>query len=369
MMVSSQLQDSTTKDGLTVAVNPSRYYFSAQPEAERRWRRTCWAMTAAMAVLLYFFWDPLGSQDFIESLVFYQTERPAVEYMFRAFTFLGDNEFYMGSLPLVIWCIDKRLGFWTAAVLLLSGAWTNVLKELFALPRPAVEGVELPAGYAFPSGHTLTAVAYWGCLAAMLRSKYFWAWTALAIGMVGFSRMILGYHFARDILGGLVFGFLLMVAVFWLAGMLAKVETGEPREAVFLSWPLPLLLALSIGVPSLSVFFLAGEDIPMVMGFLAGAASGYILEERTVRHRPQGSWKRQILKALLGLGVLFAIVAGLSDVLPSHVLPFRFLRYALGGFWVTLVAPWCFVKLGLSGSATAKDLRAAERSTENVAEN
>ncbi|MCJ7807069.1 MAG: phospholipid phosphatase, partial [Clostridia bacterium] len=63
----------------------------------------------------------------------------------------------------------------------------------------------------------------------------------------------------------------------------------------------------------------------------------------------KGPLLRQILKALVGLAVLFAIIIGLGGLLPSAVAPLGFIRYALGGIWVTLGAPIFFVFLKLSG--------------------
>ncbi len=338
----------------------SGQHFSYRREAERFWRSFCWILTAASAALLIIFWEPLGSQGAIESLVSFQSERPAVEVFFQSFTFLGDNEFYLLALPVLLWCFDKKLGFWTAAVLLLSGAWTHALKDFFALARPAVEGVDLPASHSFPSGHTLMTIAFWGYLAVMVKSRAFWIWTAVVIAMVGLSRMILGYHFARDIMGGWVFGFLFLAFIFWW-GKRPFVEKNSAEPNAALSWLLPLQVVLGAGIPLFLAFTLTGSQVPVIFGLLAGAAPGYALEERFINHEPKAAWSKQLLKIALGLGGLLAIVAGLGGLLPPHPLPLFILRFALGGFWITFLAPAVFVKLGLSPRAFRGDLAAAEK--------
>jgi membrane-associated phospholipid phosphatase len=81
-------------------------------------------------------------------------------------------------------------------MLLSSSTYSNLIKDLTLLERPAIEGVVHPPGsYAFPSGHTLTAVTVWPYLAARLKKRGYWIWAAVAVVLIGFSRMVLGYHF------------------------------------------------------------------------------------------------------------------------------------------------------------------------------
>jgi hypothetical protein len=51
---------------------------------------------------------------------------------------------------------------------------------------------------------------------------------------------------------------------------------------------------------------------------------------------------------LLGTAILFGIILGLRSLLPSSDLFLGFIRYGLGGIWVTLLAPALFVALKLS---------------------
>jgi Zn-dependent protease len=57
----------------------------------------------------------------------------------------------------------------------------------------------------------------------------------------------------------------------------------------------------------------------------------------------------QVIKVLIGLAVLFGIIIGLGSLLPSAVKALGFIRYALGGVWVTLGAPLIFTALSLAG--------------------
>ncbi|MDZ4131521.1 MAG: phosphatase PAP2 family protein, partial [Dethiobacteria bacterium] len=153
------------------------------------------------AVILIIAWPQTRSLAFVAALQ--QWRSVPLEILFRAFTFLGDDQFFMIFFSVLIWCVSKTLGFWGAFMLLASGTYSNLIKDITLLERPPLEGVVHPAGsYAFPSGHTLTAVTVWGYLAVRLQKKALWIWTFVAVAMIGFSRLVLGYHFLGDVLGG-----------------------------------------------------------------------------------------------------------------------------------------------------------------------
>jgi membrane-associated phospholipid phosphatase len=325
----------------------TRPHFSPDRGRERFWLVFCWLVTAVSALILVFFWPQTRSVEFI---VYLQQFRSApVEYLFRAFTFLGDDQFFMIFFGILLWCVSKPLGFWAAFVLLSSGTCSNFIKDVTLLERPPLEGISHPPNsWAFPSGHTLTAVTVWGYLAVRLKRRGFWAWALVAIIMIGISRLVLGYHFLGDVLGGLALGIPFLLVFIWLSSVVA-----EKGWADKLSRPL-LLLAAAV-VPVLLTAVLPGADPPKLLGYLAGAGVGYILEKEKVRSLTATTFPKQLAKALLGLAVLFGIILGLGGVLPSGAAgaPFAakmvgFARYALGGLWVTLAAPALFVALKLT---------------------
>ncbi len=166
-------------------------------------------------------------------------------------------------------------------------------------------------------------------------------WAAVAIVMTASSRIILGYHFLGDVLGGVAFAIPFLLLVLWLSSFV--VEKGW--ESML---PLPLLLFLSLAVPALLTAVLPGSDPRKLMGYLAGASLGYILEKETVRSIVAAPFALQVVKSVLGLAVLFGIIMGLGPLLPSSSALLGFIRYALGGLWVTLLAPALFVRLKLA---------------------
>ena len=317
-----------------------RPYFSDDPAKESMALKIWLAVAVISAAFLVLAWPLTRSVEIISALQVLQAG--ILEYIFRAITFLGDDEFFMVFFSVLIWCVNKSLGFWTAFILLSSATYSNLIKDITLLERPPLEGVTHPEGsYAFPSGHTLTAVTVWGYMAVRLRSRGFWIWAIAIIALVSFSRMILGYHFLGDVLGGFAFGIPFLLVFLWLSNMLYE-------KGLLDKYSMPLLLVLSLAVPIFLVLVLPGVDPPKILGYLSGASFGYVLEKEKIKTSVKGSLGKQLLKVIIGVLVLFGIIVGLGGVLPSAVTILGFIRYFLGGLWVTLLAPIVFSKLGLS---------------------
>lgn len=326
-------------------------YFSPHQRLEKFWLFFCWAVVLVCCMLLYLYWDQTRSMDLIIKLQQFRSV-PAVEYFFRFFTFLGDEQFYMIFFAILIWCIDKSCGFWAAVVLLISGLFCGTVKDLLALERPSLEGMRQLQNYAFPSGHTLMAVTVWGYLAMRLKKRWFWVWAVVAMLLIPFSRIILGYHYPGDILGGYAMGIPLLLFLVWLSENFAR--KGWEQRLTKAS-----LLALSLAIPVLLTVISPQGYTPKTMGLLAGASIGYIVEKEKVRFLPRTPLVFQFLKSMIGLTVFFGLFFGLGPVFSAQVpalqITLHFFRYGLGGIWVTLLGPAVFVALKLTPSEKEKE--------------
>jgi hypothetical protein len=86
----------------------------------------------------------------------------------------------------------------------------------------------------------------------------------------------------------------------------------------------------------------------MVLGFLIGFPLGNLMAEGRVRWVERASLAKQIVKFCLGMAGLLVVRYGLKAVFPEAAL-WDVVRYAVAGMWVSLGAPYLFVRFGLQG--------------------
>jgi membrane-associated phospholipid phosphatase len=135
--------------------------------------------------------------------------------------------FFGDRLPGLEGAVDRRRAAYLVALALGAAALTATLKGVFAFPRPPRAGTaELAVlfpepirplyaaaatggGYSFPSGHATGAAVVWVGAATVLevgdrRKRYAVAGTVAVL--VALSRVVIGVHFAVDVVAGLAAG-------------------------------------------------------------------------------------------------------------------------------------------------------------------
>lgn len=254
----------------------------------------------------------------------------AVVALFALVTQLGDAWFVFGVLAVLYWfgghlpglegAIDRRRGAFLVALVLGGLGLSTGLKFLFALPRPPGAGVArgadlFPAvvrpvyesfatadGHGFPSGHAVRATLAWGGLALTLdagtrRQRYTAA--GVVVALVALSRVVLGVHYAVDVVAGVA------VAVAYLA---VAWRLGGPDAPTRAFW-------LALGVALAAVLLAGFERDPFgVLGAAVGArltwsaVGGALLDSLPTR-------RAGALAAAVGLpafGGLFAVAYALE---------------------------------------------------------
>ncbi len=276
-----------------------------------------------------------------------QMRSPLLDGLFKAITFLGDEEAYLLILPLLFWCIDWRMAARVGTLFLLSTYVNTGIKDLFQQPRPfdlePRVAVSFAEGYGLPSGHSQSAVVLWGGVAAWARRRWGWLLAALLALLIGFSRIYLGVHFPTDVFVGWSIGLLLLLA--YLAWQ-------PPIERWLAQLPLALQILLGALAPPLLLAIHPVKDSTAAMATLCGLGIGVPLMARYLPlSNPTGFWQR-LGRYLLGLAITGALYLALKSLFPGEesalYLPFRFLRYAILGLWVSLGAPWLFRRCRLA---------------------
>ncbi len=153
----------------------------------------------------------------------------AVRGAMRVLTHLGATDVAL-PLGLLVALLLYRAGDRRAMIALIGAyvatqAIVTLVKVIVARARPdGAEAFATAGGYAFPSGHSATAVALYGALAliavrhggARARRLAIGAAAALA-ALVGVTRVYLGVHYATDVVAGWVVGGLVLAVVWRLA--------------------------------------------------------------------------------------------------------------------------------------------------------
>lgn len=157
--------------------------------------------------------------DFIKQ----NMKNPFLDFVMPKISALGNGGVIWIVTTIILLAIPKyRKGGIALAAGLIAGLIIGnlTLKPLIARVRPfdLIEGIELliaaPKDFSFPSGHTLSSVIG-ATILTMTDKRFGYVAIPLAV-LIAFSRLYLYVHFPSDILGGIVLGFLISTAIYFI---------------------------------------------------------------------------------------------------------------------------------------------------------
>ena len=137
-------------------------------------------------------------------------------------TQMGDALIFLSLLSILIMYVPK---LWESllSASLISAIFSNVLKNLFAVPRPAatfdnksfaIIGQTLSGHNSLPSGHSITiftvlTVLLFAFMPKKLNDKIVWSIFIISTGLIlAFSRVGVGAHYPLDVITGSSIGFI-----------------------------------------------------------------------------------------------------------------------------------------------------------------
>jgi len=277
----------------------------------------------------------------IQIILFVQSiSNSTIDVLFKAITYLGSETFYMLIVPIIYWCVSKKWGFRLSLLFSLSAFVNLFLKDLFCLPRPPASLVKIlhngvtAETPGFPSAHSQGTTTFWSYVAGETKKRFLLCLGVIFIILVSFSRVYLGLHYPHDVIGGILIG--LSITFFFI-----KIYDVIDKKSVSLS--LLTRMTISICLPLVLFAFYHTLYSAKVFGFLVGMGVGSTLENKYIRFVEQAPPKKQFLKGLVGLVVLFIIRTGPKKILPTIYLC-ELLRYIIMGLWVFFFAPLIFKK-------------------------
>jgi membrane-associated phospholipid phosphatase len=165
--------------------------------------------------------NELGAFDTAVSDYVIGFRNPTLTTFFRVMTELGDTVAYIVICVLLALYFFLRHRNWkfivqTTIVLLLATGTNMWLKIIFARARPTLEHLVSVSTLSYPSGHAMSAMAFYGFLIYLVsvskmihfHRMLLTALLCFMIFSIGLSRIYLGVHFPSDVLGGFIGGFL-----------------------------------------------------------------------------------------------------------------------------------------------------------------
>ena len=150
------------------------------------------------------------------------------DLFFRYYTYVGDwVPFAVAGLLLFY---NYRISLFLLVSQLVCGIFSTTIKHLWNEPRPLlyfqqhfptiqlhqVIGVHMYTTHSFPSGHTITAFAFFFALALYTKKSAIHFLYFILAFLVGYSRIYLSQHFAVDVLAGSFVGILAVICTKYL---------------------------------------------------------------------------------------------------------------------------------------------------------
>lgn len=149
---------------------------------------------------------------------------PQLNKFFQFITEIGDLYGYivLTALSAIIFYVifkNWRFVLEIVFVLAISGLANVALKQVINRARPDAEHLVSVATLSYPSGHAMSAIAFYGFLIYLFYNFKLNVWvktlTILTLGFlilaIGISRIYLGVHYPSDIAGGYIAGFIWVI--------------------------------------------------------------------------------------------------------------------------------------------------------------
>jgi undecaprenyl-diphosphatase len=185
------------------------------------------SIVLAMGVFLarFLLWDWLLPWEESCLLTLKELTNPTLDRYMAALTWSAQGQITIPILITIGGILIYRHEAITALVLAigLGGSWllNGIFKSFFRRKRPDLwASSKRPMDYSYPSGHSMSAISFYGLLAAILTQSLsipLGITAPLVVGLtlgVGFSRVYFGVHWPTDVLSGWVAGGI------WLAACL-----------------------------------------------------------------------------------------------------------------------------------------------------
>lgn len=251
---------------------------------------------------------------------------PFLDTVMGLVTNLGGEAVFIAAAIIVFWCLSKSCGYYMMTVGFAGTIINQFLKLWFRIPRPwvkdpnftIVESARAEAtGYSFPSGHTQNAFAVFGAPARYFKNTTLRIVFVLLIALTAFSRMYVGVHTPLDVGVSLIVGTVLVFVIYPFFRDMEK----KPKRVY-------IIFSIFIVMAAAFVAFVELYDFPadidpdnyasglknayMILFCAIGLMLTFYVDTKYVHFPTQAVWWAQVIKVVVGLGILLALKAVLK---------------------------------------------------------
>lgn len=115
--------------------------------------------------------------------------------------------------------IKYKKGIFFSIIICLDTIVNLIVKKIIGRNRPdKINWLVVEKGYSFPSGHTMISITFYGLLIYFITKSNIKKTTKILLSiilgvlilLIGLSRIYLGVHYFSDVIGGLLWGGLLL---------------------------------------------------------------------------------------------------------------------------------------------------------------
>lgn len=273
---------------------------------------------------------------------------PVLDKIMLVVTSFGEELLFMVIAMLVLWCVNKKTGYYLLFVGFLGTQINQFLKVTFRIERPWVKdpaftpveaAIEEATGYSFPSGHTQSSVGVFGTIFATAKKVWLKVLCAVFCILVPFSRMYLGVHTPLDVSVSFAVAVLLVI----LFGIVLRKIGDDPKGMRILLMCMVLVSVAQAVYMTVTLYSATEPELISslktaykMLGAVCGMVAVYELDVRYIHFETKAVWWAQILKLVLGL-MLTVLVKELCYMV-FGLIPWEPLSRAFSYFFMVVFA-------------------------------
>lgn len=277
----------------------------------------------------------------MDLLYFLQSiQSPLLDFIFKTFTFFGEQYFIMLIFCWLAWFKDKEFAHKTGFAFCMGMGINQVLKLVFCIQRPWVldkrikpnqKILEGATGYSFPSGHTQSGVTVFGSLAMWFKKNTLKVTCVILAVLVGVSRLYFGVHTPADVIASFLIGAAVIFLAEWLFRICKAHDVSAFVTTLLISFFM-VIFATQKPYPDYHNMEYSYDCIK-IAGAIGGFIVGWFADRRFVKYEVNEKAKYKLPKTALGI-VLLLIIKVLFKAIP-------FENYFLMYFENFVLILWC----------------------------